>query len=208
MNCEACRAAAAHDNSAEIASRLHAACKAVCGCEKYKLSDHSPSPVSDQETLNLIISDPQSIKDGKILHPGVLVQIDRAGLSVLRDQADNDEFEMTIQELNERARASGGERFFHGVCAFAAGSIRHDESARFLCVYDTGLAMKPNHADIVGPDHKAMAEDLISKGEQERRNRARIKKLIDRVRDSFVPAKTFRGGVFISHSRNVLPNGA
>ena len=65
MTCELCRAAVAHPVDAEIASKLHAACKDICGCERFRLSDYSPGSVQDQETLNLLIFDPQGIKDGK-----------------------------------------------------------------------------------------------------------------------------------------------
>jgi hypothetical protein len=201
MTCATCRAAAAHDIDGEIAAKLHAASEAVCGCEKFRLSVHSPGLVDDSETLDLIINDPQSIQDGKIPHPSALVQIDRSGLSVLRDRAGNDEFELTINELKARAQASNKERFFHGICSINAAAIRFNGEARFLCIYDTALPTKPNHADIFGPDLKAMCVTEISKGEHERRNRARIKKFLDVIGDCFVPARDFRGGAFISYSR-------
>jgi hypothetical protein len=146
MTCEACRAAVAHPIATEIAARLHAACVAVCGCENFSLSDHSPGRVDDSELLDLIISDPQSIQDGKLPHPSALVQIDRAGLSVLRDRAANEEFEQTIRELKDRAEMNGKERFFHGICSIRTAGIRGDAENRFLCVYDTALRTKPNHA--------------------------------------------------------------
>jgi hypothetical protein len=201
MTCEACRAAAAHDVDGEIAARLHAASSTICGCEKFRLSDLSPRRVEDTEMLDLIISDPQSIQGGKLPHPSALVQIDRGGLSVLRDTASNDEFEITIRELKDRAEASGRERFFHGICSIPTTEIRVDGARRFLCVYDTALPAKPNHADIFGPDLKAMAETGISNAEHERRKRARIKRFIDKIGDCFVPASAFRQGAFIAHTR-------
>jgi len=202
MTCESCRAAVNHPVAAEIAAKLHAACQDICGCERFRLSDHSPRQVENQEILNLIIIDPQGIKDGKIPHPGALVQIDRGGLSVLRDCAANDEFELTINQLKARAERSGAERFFHGVCTFTAGTIRVDGESRLLCVYDTALKEKPSHADVFGPDLMAMAgSGSISKGEHERRNRARIKRFIDKIGDCFVLAKSFRGGAFVRYSR-------
>jgi hypothetical protein len=201
MTCEACRAAVAHQIEGEIAAKLHAACVAICGCEKFQLSDHSPGCVEDSELLDLIISDPQSIQGGKLPHPSVLVQIDRTGLSVLRDRAANEEFEQTIRELKDRAEEKGKERFFHGICSIQTAAIRGAGGSRFLCVYDTALPTKPNHADIFGPDLSAMAGAVISKSEHERRNRARIKQFIDRIGNCFVPAKSFRDGAFVAHSR-------
>jgi hypothetical protein len=203
MSCELCRAALSHPDDQEIAAKLHAACMDVCGCERYTLSDLSPGPVHDEELLNLIISDPQGIKDGKTPHPGILVQIDQAGLSVLRDAASNEEFEITIRELKERSEQKGGERYFFGICAFKARSIRVSGDRRFLCVYDTALDNKPNHADVFGPDLKAMAlPEQISKGEHKRRNMARIKKFIEQMGECFVPARMFRDGAFAKYSRN------
>jgi hypothetical protein len=201
MTCEACRAAAAHEIDGEIAAKLHAAGVVICGCEKFRLSDHSPGPVDDSELLDLVISDPQSIQGGRLPHPSVLVQIDKGGLSVLRDAASDQEFEITIQELRARAEANGKERFFHGICSIQTAAIRTDGKSRFLCVYDTALATKPNHADIFGPDHKAMAVSDISRSELERRNRARIKQFIDKIGNCFVPASAFRGGAFVMHAR-------
>jgi hypothetical protein len=203
MSYEACRAAVSHNVDPEIAGELHAACEPICGCEQFRLSDYSPGQVGDEETLNLIIIDPQGIQGGKIPHPGALVQIDRSGLSVLRDRSINEEFEITINELRARAKANGVERFFHGVCSFRASAIRFDGEGRFLCVYDTALQEKPSHADVFGPDLKAMASpEVISNGEHERRKRARIKKLIDKIGDCFAPASTFRNGVFAGYSRS------
>jgi hypothetical protein len=77
------------------------------------------------------------------------------------------------------------------------------EKVNFYCVYDTALETKPNHADVFGPDLKAMAlPDQISKGEHERRNRARIKKFIEKIGNCFVPARSFRGGAFAKYSRS------
>jgi hypothetical protein len=201
MTCKACRAAAAHENDEEIAAKFHAAAATVCGCENFRLSDHSPGPVKDSELLDLIISDPQGIQGGKPPHPSILVQIDRGGLSVLRDTASSQEFEDTIQELKNRSKASGRERFFYGICSIPTAEIRFDGESRFLCVYDTAFPTKPNHADIIGPDLKAMADSEISRPEQERRNRVRIKRFIDKIGDCFVSANAFRNGEFVSHAR-------
>jgi hypothetical protein len=201
MTCDACRAAVTHQIDGEVAAMLHAATIVVCGCERFSLSDLSPGRVEDSELLDLIISDPQSIQDGKLPHPSALVQIDRAGLSVLRDTAANEEFEHTIKELKDHAEQKGKERFFHGICSIQTAVIRGDAENRFLCVYDTALPAKPNHADIFGPDLRASAGAAISKSEHERRNRARIKQFIDRIGNCFVPARIFRDGAFASHSR-------
>jgi hypothetical protein len=131
----------------------------------------------------------------------VLVPIDTFGLSVLRDNAANEEFERTVTELKARAEARGKERFFHGICSFTARSIRYSGNDRFLCVYDTALPNKPNHADIFGPDLKAIAGVTMSKGEQERQNRARIKQFIDLIGNCFIPAANFRDGALTAHCR-------
>jgi hypothetical protein len=201
MTCEECRAAAAHDNDQEIASKLHAASSDVCGCEQFRLAANSPGPVKDDEILDLILSDPQSIQNGRSPHPGILVQIDTFGLSVLRDSAANDEFEDTIIELRDRSKERGKERFFHGVCVFQAAEIRSEGTERFLCVYDTALPKRPHHADVFGPDLSAMASDKISRSEHERQKRARIKKLIERIEGKFVSATAFRHGAFAKYFR-------
>jgi hypothetical protein len=201
MSLESCRAAIAHERDKEIAEKVHAACASVCGCEAFSLGDGSPGPVEDPENLHLVISDPQSLLPDLTLNPASLVQIDYAGLSVLRDRAADGEFELTISELKARSASTGKERFFHGVCTFTASTIRYNGVDRFLCIYDTAMPGKPHHADIFGPDLRAMSGGAISKSEREKQNRQRIKQLIDRIGASFEPAQVFRNGVLAAYSR-------
>ncbi len=201
MSLDSCRAAIAHENDKEIAERIHAACNSICGCEAFSLADGCPGTVRDSETLHLVISDPQSLLPDLTLNPASLVQIDYAGLSVLRGPAADGEFEITITELKARSASAGKERFFHGICSFAAATIRYNGSHRFLCVYDTALPGKPHHADVFGPDLRAIAGGAMSNSERERRKRQRIKQLIDRIGASFQPAQRFRGGIFAARSR-------
>ncbi|MBA9069888.1 hypothetical protein FHR71_003649 [Methylobacterium sp. RAS18] len=146
------------------------------------------------------MSDPKALLNGS-LNPTALIQIDSGGLSILRDAASDDEFLLTIDQLKSRATQQGSEWYFFGVCTFSAATVRYDGDERFLCVYDTGLPDKPHHADIMGPDLRALSQPAISKGEQERRNRARIKKMIDKIGPVFIGASRFRGGKFSEYAR-------
>jgi hypothetical protein len=200
MTCQQCREACSYSVKKERAARTHAASSEICGCETFSLSQYSPGIVSDDEKLHFVVSDPKSLLNG-VLSPNVLIQIDTGGLSILRDAASDEEFRITINELKARAEAQGAEWYFYGVCTFSASAIRYDEAKRFLCVYDTGLADKPNHADLMGPDLRALATPTISKGEHERRNRARIKRARDIIDSIFTGAARFRGGKFSEFAR-------
>ena len=200
MTCEACRAACSHGTANERAAQVHKADADVCGCERFSVSDFSPGRVKDDETLHMLISDPQHLLDGK-LNPSSLIQIDKGGLSTLREAANNDEFLATCASLQQRAAAKGNPWFLHSVCNIAVGTLRYSNGDRFVCVYDTGVPDKPNHADIMGPDIRAMSTKPMSNGELERACRARIKLLIERIGPRLVSPKDFRDGAFSSFVR-------
>ena len=75
-NCRACRQAVYFEPSAE----RHDAGDGTFACERYKLGAASPGPVTDEEYLNLIISDPQSLdpRSGYVL-PLLVKQVNASG---------------------------------------------------------------------------------------------------------------------------------
>jgi hypothetical protein len=129
----------------------------------------------------------------------MLVQLDFSGVSVLRDMAADEEFELTIKLLRERSAAAGKERYFHGVCAFPASTVRYDSGARLLGVYDTALPDRPHHADMVGPDLHPIT--VLSNTQKERENRKRCKRVIELIGTTLLPARQFRAGAFASYAR-------
>ena len=196
MTCEACQEAFRHEPYTERAAKVHAATNECCGCEKYKAWEHSPGRILDNEILHLLITDPTNLLNGVELDPTLAMQIDRGGLSTLREGASNNEFLLTIQALRARSAEKGDQRFFHGVLTFEAGTVRKIDGGRFLCIYDTGMADKPHHADLMAPPVSG-----ASKSERKRAEMARYKSLIEAIGPSFVPAARFRGGVFSGYTR-------
>jgi hypothetical protein len=124
------------------------------------------------------------------------MQIDRGGLSTLRSNADTGEFEQTLAELRERSRVAGKERYLQAVCVFKVSSVRYEDNHRFLCVYDTPLVGKPNHADIMAPLVTAESRTQAKKLEK-----ARYKKLIELIEEHLVEPSQFRDGALKGHSR-------
>jgi hypothetical protein len=192
-NRRACRFAAYFELVSERASRVHSACVGdTFACERFKLGPESPGPVADDEYLNLIITDPQTIdhRSGKLL-PVLVRQVDEAGLSVLRDKATNNEFDITFQEMKRGSDARGKPRYFHGVCRFLARSVRWDNATRNAGVYDTALPQRRHHADIIAPP-------AATRRDQE----ARKKKLIDKIGPSLIGVADFREGAFVKYARD------
>jgi hypothetical protein len=148
--------------------------------------------VQDCEYLNLVISDPQVLdpRSGRVL-PIVVNQVDKNGVSVLRDAAKNSEFEITFIEMKQRSDAKGEPRYFHGVYSFLAREVRHQGNVRWLGVYDTSIPKRPHHADMLAPP-------LQSRRDRE----ARKKQIIDALGTSFIAVADFRGGVFAKHARS------
>jgi len=201
MSRENCLAALASEPPETIAEQLHKATPECCGCEAYQLGDTSPGRVADNELLNLIISDPNSLLADGMLNPIMLVQLDRSGVSVLRDCAADDEFALTLSELNERSAANGRARYFHGVCAFAASMVRYDQGTRLVGIYDTSLPKKPNHADMIAPDIHAGTD--ASKTQKEKDRRKRQKRVIELIGPCLIPARQFRAGAFVKFARSL-----
>jgi hypothetical protein len=171
---------------------VHDAGDGTFACERYKLGAASPGPVTDEEYLNLIISDPQSLdpRSGYVL-PLLVKQVDMNGVSVLRDAAANIEFETTLAELKRRSDAKGKPRYFHGVFRFLAADVRLEGQDRWLGVYDTSLPSRVHHADIMAPP-------LPTRRERE----ARIKRLLDKISHGFHSVEHFRDGALAKHGRS------
>ncbi len=197
MSCEACRAAFNHLPAIERAACVHAASSECCGCERYKAAENSPGQITDDETLHLIISDPQHLLNGTELNPVLAMQIDRGGLSTVRDAAADNEFVITLNELQQRPGQV--ERYFHGMLSFRAATVRYDEGRRFVCIYDTALPGKPNHSDLMAPPYAG------SNREKKRAEKARLKRLIDLIGPTFLSAARFRNGAFMQYARPPAP---
>ncbi|WP_431322220.1 hypothetical protein [Rhizobium sp. YTU87027] len=120
------------------------------------------------------------------LNPIFLVQVDRNGLSVLRENAGDDEFVQTVDELRPRWQTK--EKSLEGVMTFPASAVRWLDGERLCCVYDTALPGKPHHSDLMMPSLEAG----LSNSERDRRQKKRIKTLVDQIGDNFQSIATFR----------------
>lgn len=197
MTLQQCRAAFAQPDK-QLAGRVYDATpQTLCGCEQFSMAESSPGVVADHEGLCLIISDPTDIQDGR-LSPTSLIRVDTSGVSVLRDAAHDDEFDLTITELKARSAAANKPRSFLGVCLFSAHTLRHQNGSRFLGVYDTALPGKPHHADVLAPPLNRLAP--MSNSQLDKEQRKRIKQIIDLVGRCFDPAHSFRNGVLAKHA--------
>jgi hypothetical protein len=144
--------------------------------------------------VHYIVPEPEGLVGGK-LNPMFMSQVDRDGVSVLREAAANQEFSLTLDELSARWAAK---RHFHGVYTFDVRSARSDADGRRLtCVYDTSLPGKRHHADIMGPTIQAPSTN--NRRLQEKR---RIKAFVENVSGSFTPAAQFRAGQFERYARS------
>jgi hypothetical protein len=172
----------------------------VFRCERYAIGPRCPGPVADTEFLNLIISDPQTVdpRSGR-LFPVLVTQVDGNGMSVLRDQATDAEFDITYAEMKQASDARGKPRFFHGVCRFLAGDVRYEAGERYLGVYATALPRRRHHADILAPPPPAM-----TRKEQE----ARKKRIIDKIGSRLLSVSDFRNGAFAPYAKNPGGDGS
>jgi hypothetical protein len=131
------------------------------------------------------VFDPRS---GKLL-PDAVAQVHRAGLSVLRDCAADQEFNETFLIMKVASDAKGNERFWHSVSTVLTKNIRYNGAERALAVFDTAYASRPAHADIMAPPGNKL----------ERARQTRI--LLDKLSAGLTSVANFRQGTFSSHAR-------
>jgi hypothetical protein len=74
-----------------------------------------------------------------MLLPVSVKQLDEGGVSVLRDAATDEEFEITYTQLKRSSDAKGADRYFYGVCRLLARSICEDNGVQQIGVHDTAL---------------------------------------------------------------------
>jgi hypothetical protein len=186
--CRDCRIAAYFEPSEECAARVHKAGGGDFKCERYRLGQISPGPVRDDEYLNLIITDPQSVdsRSGKLL-PVIVKQISQSGMSVLRDKTLDAEFETTFAELKKGSDARGKPRSWYGTCRFSTRNIRWNEAARQLGVYDTSLPGRRHHADVLAPELPRRELEALKK------------RVLDTIGPTLIAVADFRDGAFVRH---------
>lgn len=164
----------------------------ICSCEIHRASLISPGIVDDAEKIHYIITEPLNevfdIRSGRLL-PGVLSQLDKKGISVLRETASNSEFERTFKIIKSNAKSRGAERFFHSVATAQVRDVRYDGEERLTGVYDTAIFGRRRHADVMGTGSKSL--------QKERRKMALLKVLNANIE----PTDTFRGGAFAKYNR-------
>lgn len=187
-------------NADDKAARISEIHPSPCNCEKIRTNIFSPGPVKDEEVLYWIVSEPNAIFENGKLNPIFLKQVDRKGLSVLRRDADDTEFEHSLIQLDKGWRLKG--RYFHGIALFNTGNVRafQDRGTQCMFVFDTAVQEKPHHADLFAKDLNII-DPSLDKKQQGREEKKRIKKFIDDVALDFEAATNFRFGKFETYAR-------
>lgn len=191
-HCRLCRKAFRQEDDDRV-TQVNAACGQSAGCELYKASIFSPGRVSDTEVIHFLITDPQAVdpRSGKLL-PGLLSQLDKKGLSFLRQGATNVEFEITFKMMKRGSDSRGQERFLYSVSTVTVNDVRFHNNERLAGVYDTAVPERPNHADVMGVS--------TEKKHRERRK----KRLLELLDAGNVGVAQFRNGVFAVFARPTL----
>lgn len=158
-----------------------------CGCEKYRMSEYSPSVVGDSEQLALFIFLPifQIGKNGKA-KSNTFSHVHKKGRSIQRDSvatsSELDQFARDFLDADER-------RIWKGVLLAKCADVRNiktdDLLNRAVCVYDTAERKNPAHGEMAQTQHIDEADEI------ELRN-----KLLEVFgRGDFIAPSQYRGGV-------------
>ena len=125
-------------------------------CEAVSVSDHSPGPVEDQETLVRLVFHPIHVDE----KTGVVVSVAftdawKSDLSVFRDElARLEEIQLAIEQMKATGLRKTPPRERRVVEARSArvAAVRRDmlskAQSRAFRVYDTGEKEKPHHASV------------------------------------------------------------
>ena len=187
--CRACRRAAAREDRGRVAA-VFACSVDTFACEQCCATWYSPGRVEDHEVLHFLVTDPQTIdtRSGKLL-PRAVNQVHERGLSVLRDCASNEEFEITFAMLRRASDSKGQQRYWHSVSIIPAMAVRYNGDGRAFAVLDTGYRDRPAHADIMAP------------GGTRREREKQIKALLGTLDANLIGVANFRMGVFTRHAQ-------
>lgn len=125
-----------------------------CGCEKYRMSAHSPDVVDDSEKLARFVFSPYQVdKKGK-LKPSAFSHVYDKGCSIQRETiAENDEILLFINQFLEKRE----DHVWKGLLVAESSAVRKilikNTSRRAACVYDTAEKENPSHGEICQTQH-------------------------------------------------------
>jgi hypothetical protein len=131
-----------------------------CGCEKYRMSLHSPGVVCDSERLARFVFSPFQVDKKGRLNSGAFSHVHQKGCSIQRDtQASNDEITLFIKQFIE----SRDDLAWKGLLVANSSSVRQimtrNSSQRAVCVYDTAEKENPSHGEICQTQHVLDKDD-------------------------------------------------
>lgn len=133
---------------AKKAAAIDAECP-HCACEAHSVSQYSPGPVGNDETIWRLILAPTHVdaETGKVKEMA-FDDASNKGLSVQRVAAGDDTDDI-VERGQARAASKPGTRFelAVGSTAGAVRALRGQDEMRF-CIYDTANEGDPGHADV------------------------------------------------------------
>ena len=122
-------------------------------CEQFSFENGSPGRVEDNEAVVRIHFSPRDFNKDGVLLPAAFSDVSSVGLSVVRDQASEEEF---VRAARQRLANLPG----HGVASVSSATARdirglmytggvHAKHARAFAVYDTAEVGLPKHAEVM-----------------------------------------------------------
>ena len=200
MSCETCKKALAVDQGR--VDSINAVVGSPCVCEAATVSQYSPGPVKNNEKMHFLASLPNARIDSGHINPQYLSQLEKDGLSVIREAASDDEFAITLRILGEQWKDKG--KTFEGVVSFYASQVRDIKEPRLCCIYDTGEPDRPHHAELMVTKIAVCYPDL-KENELKKARKERIMKVMKLIGNGFTSAKEFRHGKFFDHGTDAQP---
>ena len=133
-----------------------------CGCEKFRMSDHSPGVVGDAEKLSRFVFSPFQVGKNGELNSGAFSHVYEKGCSIQRDTiAENDEILLFVNQFLEKRDDLAWKGLLLADCSAVRKILVKNSTRRAVCVYDTAEEENPAHGELCQTQHVLDEDDKV-----------------------------------------------
>lgn len=155
-----------HDNRVDLISDVGP----ECACEQFSLSEHSPGPVTDGETIIRMVCVPMHVHRKKPeLTPSFFSHVFSKGMSAQRLEKATD---AELAEWVNKFLSANDERVWLGYvsasCEALRGSRIEADDQRLFCVYDAALPDNVSHIEVASARRLPEADVLEARAKLRR----------------------------------------
>lgn len=123
-----------------------------CNCENYRMSNHSPDVIGNNELLVRFVFSPMHVDSKGKIKPSIFSQVTTNGCSIQRGEASTEELLNFVESM-----LSDETKVWKGVLVAKCDDVRNIKKCgsenRAVCVYDTASQNNPFHGEMMHSQH-------------------------------------------------------